>query len=42
MEFLINPEIDSLTKFVMFINHNEGKQMITVDQLKSVLSRKSI
>lgn len=42
MDFLINPEIDSLTKFVMFINHNEGKQTITVDQLKSVLSRKSI
>ena len=38
LEFLLDPTIDSYTKFVNFINHNLGKQYITVDKLKSVLA----
>ena len=38
LDFLLDPTIDSYTKFVNFINHNMGSQYITVDRLKSVLS----
>lgn len=38
LDFLLDPSLDSYTKFVHFINHNMGKQFITVDKLKSVLS----
>lgn len=38
LDFLLDPKIDEYTKFVNFINHNEGTQFITVDRLKSVLS----
>ena len=38
LNFLLDPKIDEYTKFVNFINHNEGTQFITVDRLKSVLS----
>ena len=36
--FLLDPGLDSYTKFVHFINHNMGKQYITVDRLKEVLA----
>ena len=36
--FLLDPKLDEYTKFVNFINHNEGKQFITVEELKKVLS----
>lgn len=36
--FLLDPNMDSYTKFVNFINHNMGSQYITVDKLKAVLS----
>ncbi len=42
LDFLLDPNIDSYTKFVNFINHNEGKQFITVEKLKSILSGGSI
>jgi hypothetical protein len=38
LDFLLDPAMDSYTKFVNFINHNMGSQYITVDRLKSVLS----
>lgn len=38
LNFLLDPNIDSYTKFVNFINHNEGTQFITVEKLKSILS----
>lgn len=38
LNFLLDPNLDGYTKFVNFINHNEGKQFITVEQLKKVLS----
>lgn len=38
LDFLLDPSLDSYTKFVHFINHNMGKQFVTVDKLKSVLS----
>ena len=38
MDFLIDPSVDSYTKFVNFVNHNEGKTILTVDQLKAILS----
>lgn len=38
LEFLLDPNIDSYTKFVHFINHNTGKQFVTVDRLKQILS----
>lgn len=36
--FLLDPNLDEYSKFVNFINHNEGKQFITVEELKKVLS----
>ena len=38
LDFLLDPNIDGYTKFVNFINYNEGSNYITVDRLKSVLS----
>lgn len=38
MNFLIDPGLDSYTKFVNFVNYNEGKSILTVDQLKAILS----
>lgn len=38
LDFLLDPTLDSYTKFVHFINHNMGKQYITVEQLKNVLA----
>lgn len=38
LDFLLDPNLDSYSKFVHFINHNMGKQFITVEKLKSVLS----
>ena len=38
LDFLLDPTIDSYTKFVNFINHNMGSQYITVERLKTVLS----
>ena len=36
--FLFDNNTDGYTKFVNFINYNEGKPIITVDQLKKLLS----
>lgn len=36
--FLLDPSLDSYTKFVHFINHNMGQQYITVERLKEVLA----
>jgi hypothetical protein len=38
MDFLVDNTLDSYTKFVNFVNYNEGKQFITVEQLKTILS----
>ena len=38
MDFLVDPRLDSYTKFVNFVNYNEGKPILTVDQLKAILS----
>ena len=38
LEFLLDPTMDSYTKFVQYINHNMGSQYITVEKLKSVLA----
>lgn len=38
LDFLLDPTLDSYSKFVQFINHNMGTQYITVEQLKSVLA----
>lgn len=38
LDFLLDPSLDGYTKFVNFINHNEGKQFITVEKLKQILS----
>lgn len=38
LDFLLDPTLDSYTKFVNFINHNMGSQYITVERLKSVLA----
>ena len=38
LDFLLDPTLDSYTKFVNFINHNMGSQYITIERLKSVLA----
>lgn len=38
LDFLLDPTLDSYSKFVQFINHNMGTQYITVERLKSVLA----
>lgn len=40
LEFLLDPNIDGITKFVQFINHNKGSNYITVEKLKDILSGK--
>lgn len=42
LDFLLDPNLDSYSKFVHFINHNMGSQYITVDKLKSVLAGNAI
>lgn len=42
MKFLMDASLDGYTKFVNFVNYSEGKQIITVDQLKAVLSGQDI
>lgn len=42
MGFLVDPATDPYTKFVNFVNHNEGKIILTVDQLKAILSGQAI
>ena len=38
LDFLLDPAMDPLSKFVSFINHNKGKEFITVQKLKAILS----
>lgn len=38
LDFLLDPALDSYTKFVNFINYNMGSQYITVERLKAVLN----
>lgn len=38
MGFLVDASLDGYTKFVQFVNFNEGKPIITVEQLKAILS----
>lgn len=38
LDFLLDPTLDSYSKFVQFINYNMGTQYITIEQLKTVLS----
>lgn len=38
MEFLLDPKIDELERLVMYINHYQGSDFISVDTLKKVLS----
>ena len=38
LDFLLDPGMDPLSKFVSFINHNKGEEFITVQKLKSILS----
>lgn len=42
LSFLINPDTDPYTKFVQFVNYNENKTILTVEQLKAILSGKDI
>ena len=37
MEFLVDPNIDEYTKFVMYVNSQEGEEYLTVDELKKLL-----
>lgn len=36
-KYLLNKDIDPYTKFTMYVNQEEGKQFITVEELKSIL-----
>lgn len=38
MKFLIDDNADGYTKFVQFVNYEERKQIITIDQLKMLLA----
>lgn len=40
MEFLLDPKLDELTKFIMYVNHNKGSDFLTVDKLKEILDGK--
>lgn len=42
MQFLLDSTLDGYTKFVNFVNYSEGKQILTVDQLKAILSGQNI
>ena len=37
LEFLIDPALDEYSKFVMYVNMQEGEQFITVEELKKIL-----
>lgn len=37
LKFILDANIDSLTKFVMYLNYNEGSTYITVEDLKKIL-----
>lgn len=38
MKFILDSNIDSFTKFVLFLNLNEGSEYMTVDRLKAILA----
>lgn len=38
MGFLVDSSLDGYSKFVQFVNFNEGKTIITVEQLKAILA----
>ena len=38
MAFLVDKELDGYSKFVQFVNYNEGKQLLTVDMLKQIIA----
>lgn len=38
IKFILDSNIDNYTKFVMFLNLNEGSDFMTVDRLKAILS----
>jgi len=38
LDFLMDPSLDEINKFIKFINYNEGKDIITIDRLKSILN----
>lgn len=40
MDFLMDPKLSDMEKFVQYINYNKGTEFITVDTLKAVLSGK--
>lgn len=37
LDFLYDPNIDEYTKFVMYVNHYEGENFVTVDKLKKII-----
>lgn len=37
LDFLVDPNIDEFTKFVMYVNSQEGEGFVTVDKLKAIL-----
>lgn len=37
MDFLVDPRISEMEKFVLYVNHCEGREFITVDELKRIL-----
>lgn len=38
LKFLLDDRIDEITKFVMYLNYNEGSEYMTVDRLKQLLT----
>ena len=38
LKFLLDDKIDGITKFVMYLNYNEGDSYMTVERLKKLLS----
>ena len=42
MGFLVDNSLDGYSKFVQFVNYNEGKTLITVDQLKAIIAGKEL
>lgn len=40
MDFLLDPKLDELTKFIMYVNHNKGSNFLTIDRLKEILESK--
>lgn len=37
LDFLVDPKLDEYTKFVMYVNHQEGEEFISVNELKKIL-----